>query len=97
MNKAQWQRVKEAGGAAIQAIAKLMDRPVSDSEVQAAIARHHAWIENFYPANAEVYRGLGEMYARHPEFRAFHEKVKPGLADFMRKAMDRFATHTLKK
>jgi DNA-binding transcriptional MerR regulator len=96
LSKAEWQRVKEEGSTAIQSLAALTDRPADDPTVQAAVARHHAWIENFYPANAETYRGLGELYATHAEFRAFHEQVKPGLADFMRQAMDYYAAHSLK-
>jgi hypothetical protein len=55
----------------------------------------YAWIENFYPAPAEVYRGLGQMYAEHPEFRAFYDRFAEGLADFMQIAMDYFADEEL--
>ncbi len=82
-------------GAVSLAIAKKMDRDPGDAEVQALVARHHTWIENFYPAPAEVYRGLAQLYTDHPEFCAFYEKIRPGLADYLRAAMEYFCAHTL--
>ena len=76
-------------------MAELMDRDPGDSEVQETIAQHHAWIENFYPASAEVYSGLGQLYVEHPEFRAYYEAYAPDLADFMQAAMNYYAEYTL--
>jgi DNA-binding transcriptional MerR regulator len=97
LTKDQWQAVKQAGQAAVLKLADLIDQPVESPKVQAAVADHHAWIENFYTANAEVYRGLGRGYVEDPEFRQFHEQVKPGLADFMCAAMAYYADHTLQQ
>jgi len=95
MSKAQWQAVGQQGEQATQLMASLMDHAPDDPAVQAAIAQHHAWIENFYPAPAELYRGLGQMYVEHPEFRAFYENVRPGLANFMQAAMAHYADTAL--
>jgi DNA-binding transcriptional MerR regulator len=95
MSKAQWQAVKAEGGAVAQRLADLMDKQPNDAAVQAAIARHYAWVDNFWHPTAESYRGLGQGYAEHPEFRAFYEKYRPGLADFMCAAMAYYADHTL--
>ena len=95
MSKAQWQAVKDEGGAIAHQLADLMDKPPGDAAVQAAIARHYAWVDNFWHPTAESYRGLGQGYAEHPEFRAFYEKVRPGLADFLCAAMSYYADHTL--
>jgi DNA-binding transcriptional MerR regulator len=95
MSKEQWNAVKAEGDAVTQRMAELMDRVPGDPEVQATVARHHGWIERFYPASAEVYRGLGRGYAEHPEFRAFYETYRPGLADFMKEAMAYYADHSL--
>jgi DNA-binding transcriptional MerR regulator len=95
MSKAQWQAVKAQGGAVAQQLADLMDKKPSDAATQAAIARHYAWVDNFWHPTAEPYRGLGQGYAEHPEFRAFYEKYRPGLADFMYAAMSYYADHTL--
>ena len=97
MGKEQWNTVKAEGDAISRRMAELMGRAASDPEVQATIAWQHAWIENFYPCSAEVFMGLGQLYAENPEFRANYDKVRPGLADFMRDAMAYYAEHTLAK
>ena len=66
-----------------------------DPEVQAFAARQHAWVEHFYPVSAEMFRGLGELYTSHPEFRANYDKIAPGLADFLQKAMTIYADTVL--
>jgi len=95
MTKAQWGDVKGEGDDITRSLAALIDRDPGDAEVQQLIARHHAWIERFYPANAEVYSGLGQLYAENAEFRAFYDKYRVGLADFMKAAMAYYAEHTL--
>jgi len=97
MSRAEWKAVGAEGEAVTTALAALADREPDDAEVQALIARHHAWIEHFYPCSVEVYRGLGQGYVEHPEFRAFYEKYRPGLADFMSAAMNHYADQVLDK
>lgn len=93
LSKTQWQAVKDEGDALTRTLAALMTRDPDDPEVQAAIARHYAWVEQFYPVSAEMYRGLGQLYTDHPEFRATYERYAPNLADFMRAAMEVYADH----
>ncbi len=95
MSKGRWQGVQQEGEDVARALAVLMDRAPSDPAVQELIARHHRWIENFYPCNAQVYRGLGEMYVSNEEFRAYYEKFAEGLADFMQMAMNYYADKVL--
>jgi DNA-binding transcriptional MerR regulator len=95
MSPAQWKAVGAEGEAVTTGLAALAGREPGDPEVQALIARHHAWIENFYPCSAQMYRGLGQLYVEHPEFRAFYEKHRPGLADFMSAAMGHYAGQVL--
>jgi len=96
LSKAQWQAVKDEGDALTRALAALMDHDPGDPEVQAAIARHYAWVEQFYPVSADMYRGLGQLYTDHPEFRATYERYAPNMADFMRAAMEIYAARNLK-
>jgi DNA-binding transcriptional MerR regulator len=95
MSKAQWNVVKQEGDQVTRKLAELSAQAPGDPEVQQVIARHHAWIENFYPCSSEVYRGLGRLYTEHPEFRANYDKYRPGLADFMQAAMNYYCDHTL--
>ncbi|MFC2105475.1 MerR family transcriptional regulator [Candidatus Bipolaricaulota bacterium] len=95
MSKAAWAALKAEGEAVNQALAGIIDRDPADSEVQALIARHHATIEPFYHATAEIYCGLGSLYVEHPEFRACYEKYATGLPEFMHQAMTYYADHVL--
>jgi DNA-binding transcriptional MerR regulator len=94
MPKAQWQALQTEGEDVRLTLAGLMDREVADPEVQAAIARHYAMMNQFYPVSAEIYRGLGQLYITNDEFRAFYDKIRPGLADFLQPAMAYYADHT---
>ena len=95
MSKSQFQDVKEEGENIAREMAELMGQDVASPEVQALIARHHALNEQFYPTSAEVYRGLGQMYTQDDRFRAYYDKYRPDLADFMAAAMAYYAEHTL--
>ena len=95
MSKSQWQAVQDEGITIARELAALIRHDPIDPEVQALIARQHAWIENFYPAPADVFRGLGDLYATNEEFRAYYDGFAPGLADFMQHAMTHYANTTL--
>jgi DNA-binding transcriptional MerR regulator len=95
MTKEQWRELQAEGDAVTRGLAALTDRAPSDPEVQALIARHYAWIETFWTPTAETYRGLGRGYASHPEFRAFYDRHKTDMADFLSAAMAYFADTTL--
>jgi DNA-binding transcriptional MerR regulator len=90
MSRERWAAVQAEGGAISLDMAALRDRDPADAAVQAVVERHRAWIEIFWTPDAQSYRGLGRAYAEHPEFRAFYEKVAPGLADFLCRAIDRY-------
>lgn len=95
MSKQEWTDTKAEGGEIARLLAECMTAGPDDAQVQALIAKHHAWIERFYPASAEVYTGLAQLYVENDEFRAFYDRFAPGLADFMRAAMTHYAEHSL--
>jgi len=97
LTKAQWAMQKKEGEEVPRLLAARMDKDPGDPEVQALIARHCATIKVFYEVTAEIYRGLGQMYVDDPRFRANYDRFKPGLADFMKLAMEYYAGHTLAK
>ena len=96
MTKAEWNAVKDEGEAVTRGLAGLADRDPSDPEVQALIARHYAWVATFWTPDAAAYAGLGQLYTDNPEFRANYDKYRPGLADFMRAAMEIYSGQNLK-
>ena len=97
MSKEQWNAVKQEGIAVTQALAALADKKPGDPQVQKIVARHHAHIEQFYLCPAEVYRGLANLYVTDDRFRANYDKHRPGLADFMKSAMEYYCDHMLSK
>jgi hypothetical protein len=91
-SKADWEAIQAEGQAYTLALADLIARDPADSAVQAQIARHHKLIdERFYPCPPDLFRALGEGYVADERFTAFYDRVKPGLAPFMRDAMAVYA------
>ena len=86
--KQDWAQIQQEGGEIVQSLASLMDRDVRDAEVQKAVARHHRQInERFYTCPPSIYRQLADAYVDDQRFTAFYDRVKPGLAKFLRDAM----------
>lgn len=65
--------------------------PVTDPAVRALVARHYAGIRIFWTPSAEAYRGLGAMYVEDPRFTATYDAAAPGLAGYLRDAIDAHA------
>lgn len=42
----------------------------------------------FYECTTEIHRGLGAMYVADPQFKAFYESMRTGLAEHLRDAID---------
>ncbi len=86
--KADWQALFAEMGELTQTIADNLERGPADPAVQEQVGRWHRLInERFYNCPPEVFRGLGDLYVDDPRFTATYEKVRPGLARFMREAM----------
>jgi DNA-binding transcriptional MerR regulator len=65
--------------------------PVTGPAVRDLVARHHAWVARFWTPTAEAYRGLGAMYVDDERFTATYDAVAPGLAAYLRDAIDAHA------
>lgn len=90
--KADWEAIKADAGEIYANLAARMDRDPADPEVQQWIGRWHQHINKFfYTCPPEVFRGLGELYVQDERFTANIDKVKPGLAAFMKGAMAIYA------
>ncbi|MCU1431691.1 MAG: MerR family transcriptional regulator [Actinotalea sp.] len=78
-------------------VAELMraGAPVTDERVQALVARHYAQIDVFWTPDAQSYRGLGQMYVDDGRFTATYDAFTPGMAVYLRDAIDHFASTRL--
>jgi len=68
--------------------------PASD-DVQALVARHHAWVSAACPPTREMYLGWADMYVDDPRFAANYDKYAEGAAVFVRDAMKVYAERNL--
>lgn len=83
--KADYQALKEDMAALWQAYADVMDRGPESPEAQACAERQFRMFnEKFYDMGPEMYRNLASMYGEDERFAANYDKVRPGLAVFVR-------------
>lgn len=69
-------------------IAALMDRDLADAEVQELVGRRHRLIDGrYWSCSPEAFRAMGDMYVEDERFTQFCDRVRPGLAAFLRSAM----------
>lgn len=86
--RADWEKIKAEAGEIYGNIANLMDRDPGDEAVQEWVGRWHEHINKwYYSCSLEVFRGLGEMYVQDERFTKNIDKTRPGLARFLRDAM----------
>lgn len=96
--KEDWAAIQTEQQAINEGLASLMDRDPADPAVQELVGRHFRLIDKrFYTVTPEIYRGLGELYVNDPRFKANYEKVRPGLAEFMRSAMHAYCDRAFGK
>lgn len=88
MGKDKFFGLQEEGSTIFQSIARDMDKGPGSPEIQALIERWRQWLEHFHHYSDEAVLGLGQMYSIHPEFMAFFEKIRPGLASFLARAVE---------
>jgi DNA-binding transcriptional MerR regulator len=88
--KDDWATLRAEADALTQAFADAMDRgtPPGDPAAMDIAERHRLHIDRwFYPCPPRMHAGLGEMYAGDPRFAANYDKVRPGLAVYVRDAI----------
>ena len=71
-------------------VAALMDEGVAPDDPRAmdAAERHRLLIDAwFYPCPHEMHEQLGRMYVEDARFSATYEKIRPGMAAYMRDAI----------
>jgi DNA-binding transcriptional MerR regulator len=66
-----------------------------DPAVQAVVARHHAWMSRSWRPNREGYLCVGRLYVDDERFTANIDRTQPGLAVFLRDAIEVWAPANL--
>lgn len=72
-------------------VAANMEKGVQSPEVQYWVDAWYRHINQyFYACSLETFEALGRMYVEDPAFSATYEAIRPGLAVFMRDAMEHY-------
>lgn len=85
------ERIGREGEAIYRDLAALVGRDPAAPEVQAVLVRWHQHMRYFYEPPREVLRGLGQMYAQHPDFIATFQRIHPDLPEFLQDAIEIYA------
>lgn len=84
-----WARVRGEEGAVSRALADAMvDTPPDDPAIQELVSRYRRMLGHFYEITPERYLGLAHLYTEDPAFRAHFEEIAPGLAEYLRAAIE---------
>ena len=96
-DKDEWDNVKNEGDEIHRALAEAMNNGFEpdSTEVQAIIERHYKMTERFYDVSKEVYIGLTQLYAEHPDFKKFFDVYHPNMIEFIGVAMRYYASKNL--
>lgn len=88
--KEQWAEVKAEGDAIAREFGALMTQGVAADSAEAmdVAERHRSHIERFYSCSHQMHRGLGDMYVQDARFTQYWDDVAPGLAPYVRDAID---------
>lgn len=90
MTRAEMDKLKEDGKKFTQKLADSMDKDIASDEVQALVKEHYNGIRFFYDCPLGMYRNLGRMYIADRRFAAYYERFRPGLASFLKEAIEVF-------
>lgn len=88
-DKDDWLRFKAESDAVNAAVATLMDEGVAPDDARAmdAAERHRLLIDTwFFPCRHEMHQQLGRMYTEDARFTATYEKIRRGMAGYLRDA-----------
>ncbi len=86
----EWGAIQAEAGELSAALARLAEAgaPAGGPEAMALAEAHRAHLERwFYPCPAAMHRGLGDLYVDDARFAASYERVRPGLAAYLRDAI----------
>ena len=89
-SKQDWARMKEESEAITRSLADAMQagKAPDSAEARSLVEQHRLHIDRwFYPCSREFHVNLGEMYVSDARFTETYDRVRPGLARFIRDAI----------
>ena len=96
-DKDEWDDVKSTGDQIHKELTDAINSNLSpeSDEVQKIIHRHYELQNRFYDLTKEVYIGLTDLYAQHPDFKKFFDVYHPKMIEYIGKAMRHYAEKNL--
>ena len=92
----KWKEVMEKASGIFQRIAECMEKSPADEEVQIAVGQWKQHItESFYNCTLETFRSLGDLYVTDRRFTKNIDKIKPGLACFLKDAIHIYCSNQI--
>jgi MerR family transcriptional regulator, thiopeptide resistance regulator len=88
MSKAQQQSILEESKQVYVDIIAAMPKGPASPEVQACVERWRKNMDHFWTPKPEQLAYFGDLYNNDPRFKANFDKMAPGLAEFMREAIN---------
>lgn len=84
-----WQSHMNEAQQIFDGLAACMERDPGSAEAQALVGKWRAHITaHYYDCTVEILKGLGELYTADERFTRNIDKTKPGLAEFMKNAIE---------
>ena len=94
-NEESWEKIRKEADEILDKISSMMDRDVSDKEVQKLIHEKRVHIDKYYyDCNIDTYRQIGKSYLSDEVFFKMCEKKKKGLAKFMSDAIEYYVNNS---
>jgi MerR family transcriptional regulator, thiopeptide resistance regulator len=87
-------RMGEEGEAVYRDMVAAMPLGPASAQAQACVARWRQHLRYFYEPSNEMLLGLADMYNDDPAFAANFQRIDPGLASFMRQAIQHFCAES---
>lgn len=86
-SKEQQQAIMNEGDAVYRDMARLMNKPVTDTEVQAVVERWQRHLHHFYEPSPAMLRGLADLYVGDDRFTQNIDRFGQGLSEFLNEAI----------
>lgn len=96
-DKDEWDDVKDTGDRIHKELTNAINSNLApeSEEVQKIIQLHYELQNRFYDLTQEVYIGLADLYAQHPDFKKFFDVYHPKMIEYIGKAMRYYAEKNL--
>ena len=57
-------------------------------QAQKAAEKWYQHINGFYPCSLELFKGLGQLYLDHPDFKANYRSIHPAMPEFLTESIN---------